>query len=177
MRTYLVDTPFTPRHRPLEPSGIMLWWMRLVSGRLYKTRTRYLRCFVYFYLSHHETKWYGPQTLNDGFFRMPSRAALAPGTHLTGRTLCAAAFRRSLCLDSIESPLMQPSAFQKRTYLAVGCTNGIYVGIRADSCEPSSITHARVTNSIGYSISESLGIYQPNFSGCTSRIQQVPRSM
>jgi len=61
-------------------------------------------------------KWFGPQTLNNGFFRVPSRTALAPGIHLTGRTHCAAAF-----------PL------QKRNYLAVGCTNGIYVGIRADS--------------------------------------------
>ncbi|KAH9960831.1 hypothetical protein BC827DRAFT_1205615 [Russula dissimulans] len=61
-------------------------------------------------------KWYGPQSLNDSFFRQPSRTPFAPGTHFTGRTICAA-----------------PFSFQKRNYLAVGCTNGIYVGIRTDS--------------------------------------------
>ncbi|KAF8501651.1 hypothetical protein F5888DRAFT_1898003 [Russula emetica] len=62
-------------------------------------------------------KWYGPQMLNDGFFRLPSRSSLtAAGMHFTGRILCAAHF-----------------PFHKRNYLAAGCTNGIYVGIRADS--------------------------------------------
>ncbi|KAI9512110.1 hypothetical protein F5148DRAFT_1166295 [Russula earlei] len=61
-------------------------------------------------------KWYGPQTLNDGFFRLPSRTPFAPGTQFTGRAICAA-----------------PFPFHKRNYLAVGCTNGIYVGVRADS--------------------------------------------
>lgn len=61
-------------------------------------------------------KWYGPQTLNNGFFRLPSRNSLTAGMQFTGRILCAAHF-----------------PFQKRNFLAAGCTNGVYVGIRADS--------------------------------------------
>ncbi|KAH8994939.1 hypothetical protein EDB92DRAFT_1814889 [Lactarius akahatsu] len=61
-------------------------------------------------------KWYAPQPLNDGFFRVPSRIPYAQGTRFTGRILCAAVL---------------PS--QGRNYLAVGCTNGIHVGMRTDS--------------------------------------------
>ncbi|KAI0303762.1 hypothetical protein B0F90DRAFT_1816034 [Multifurca ochricompacta] len=61
-------------------------------------------------------KWFAPQTLNDGFFRVPSRIPHVQGTHFTGRAVCVAVF---------------PS--QGRNYLAVGCTNGIYVGMRTDS--------------------------------------------
>lgn len=69
---------------------------------------------------------------------------------------------------------MELPAFQKRNYLAVGCTNGVYVGIRADSCELYRISLVLVTNSIGYSVSEGLGIHQPNNSSRHSGIQQVP---
>ncbi|KAH9063839.1 hypothetical protein EDB87DRAFT_1829598 [Lactarius vividus] len=61
-------------------------------------------------------KWYAPQPLNDGFFRVPSRIPYAQGTRFTGRVLCAAVL-----------------SSQGRNYLAVGCTNGIYVGMRTDS--------------------------------------------
>jgi hypothetical protein len=52
---------------------------------------------------------------------------------------------------------MNPPAFQKRNYLAAGCTNGIYVGIRADSCELSYISLTLVVNLLAYSISEGFG--------------------
>ncbi|KAH9037804.1 hypothetical protein EDB85DRAFT_1860932 [Lactarius pseudohatsudake] len=67
-------------------------------------------------------KWYAPQPLNDGFFRVPSRIPYAQGTRFTGRILCAAVL-----------PLMKLLASQGRNYLAVGCTNGIHVGMRTDS--------------------------------------------
>jgi len=69
---------------------------------------------------------------------------------------------------------MEPTAFQKRNHLAAGCTNGIYVGIRAESCKPFYISLTLVTDSRDYSISESLGTHQPNLNSCRARIQQVP---
>jgi hypothetical protein len=41
--------------------------------------------------------------------------------------------------------LMRLSASQGKNYLAVGCTSGIYVGIRADSCE---LRHFRLSQSL-----------------------------
>jgi RHO1 GDP-GTP exchange protein 1/2 len=41
---------------------------------------------------------------------------------------------------------MGRTAFQKRNYLAAGCTNGIYVGVRAESCEPFCISLMLATN-------------------------------
>lgn len=35
---------------------------------------------------------------------------------------------------------MGRTVFQKRNFLAVGCTNGVYLGIRADSCKPFYIS-------------------------------------
>jgi hypothetical protein len=68
---------------------------------------------------------------------------------------------------------MGGTAFQKRNFLAAGCTNGVYVGIRADSCEPFYISLTLVTDLRGYSISEGLGTHQPNLNSCRPRIQQV----
>ncbi len=67
-------------------------------------------------------------------------------------------------------------AFQKRKYLAAGCTSGIYVGIRADSCKPFyfSLTLALPLILGIYSISEGLGTHQPNFNSCRFRIQRTP---
>ena len=45
---------------------------------------------------------------------------------------------------------MEPSVFQKQNHVAASCTNGIYMGTRADSCE-SSLT--LVTDLLAYSIS------------------------
>jgi len=41
VRTRLDDTPYIPGRRLLGPSGTVHLWMRLVSGRLDKTRTKY----------------------------------------------------------------------------------------------------------------------------------------
>ena len=41
--------------------------------------------------------------------------------------------------------LIRLSASQGKNYLAVGCTSGIYVGIRADSCE---LAHFRLSESL-----------------------------
>jgi hypothetical protein len=84
-------------------------------------------------------KWYAPQPLNDGFFRVPPRQAYTLGTHFAGRIICAAVL---------------PS--QGRNYLAVGCTTGIYVGIRADASfrkvldfiKPTSIIALPESNSV-----------------------------
>jgi hypothetical protein len=48
------------------------------------------------------------------------------------------------------------TAFQKRNYLAAGCTNGIYVGVRAESCKAFYISLTLVTDLRDYSISEGL---------------------
>jgi hypothetical protein len=69
---------------------------------------------------------------------------------------------------------MGRTAFHKRNYLAAGCTNGIYVGIRAESCKPFYISLTLVTDSRDYSISEGLGTHQTNLDSCCPRIQQVP---
>jgi hypothetical protein len=68
---------------------------------------------------------------------------------------------------------MEPSEFKKRNYLAAGCTTGIYVGIRADSCEVSYISPTLVVNLLAYSISEGFGKRQPNLNSCRPRIQQA----
>ncbi|KAI0040258.1 hypothetical protein FA95DRAFT_1611936 [Auriscalpium vulgare] len=61
--------------------------------------------------------WFSPQPLNDGFFRIISpRIPFATGTRFTGRVTCAAPFSRD-----------------GRNYLVVGCSNGIYIGQRADN--------------------------------------------
>ncbi|KAI0058174.1 hypothetical protein BV25DRAFT_1891692 [Artomyces pyxidatus] len=61
--------------------------------------------------------WFAPQPLNDGYFRIiSSRIPLTPGTRFTGHVTCATAFFNNA-----------------RSYLAVGCSNGIYVGMRADN--------------------------------------------
>ncbi|KAI0001432.1 CNH domain-containing protein [Russula compacta] len=56
---------------------------------------------------------YAPQTLNDGFFRIPPRIQFNREAHYTGRTVCAAGF-----------------SLQGEGYIAVGCTRGIYVSRR-----------------------------------------------
>ncbi|KAI0322603.1 hypothetical protein OF83DRAFT_1049094 [Amylostereum chailletii] len=64
-------------------------------------------------------RWFASQPLNDGFFRVISaRLTFAPGAKLTGRVSCAVAF----CAWN-----------NGRSFLAVGCSSGIYVGLRADS--------------------------------------------
>ncbi|KAI0264429.1 hypothetical protein BC834DRAFT_826441 [Gloeopeniophorella convolvens] len=63
------------------------------------------------------SQWFSPQALNDGFFRAISpRVPLVKGSQFTGRVCCAA-----------------PFSYQERSYLAVGCATGIYIGMRADS--------------------------------------------
>jgi hypothetical protein len=54
---------------------------------------------------------------------------------------------------------MGRTAFQKRNFLAAGCTNGVYVGIRADSCELFYISPTLVTDLRDSSISEGLGTH------------------
>jgi hypothetical protein len=71
------------------------------------------------------------------------------------------------------STLMGRTAFQKRNLLAAGCTNGIYVGIRTDSCKRLYISLTLVTDLRDYSISEGLGTHQPNLNSCRPRNQQV----
>ena len=66
---------------------------------------------------------------------------------------------------------MEPSVFQKRNYFVAGCTNGIYVGTRADSCEPSYILLTLIADSLAYSISEGFGTRQANLNSCCPRIQ------
>jgi hypothetical protein len=69
---------------------------------------------------------------------------------------------------------MQLIVSHERNYLAVGCTNGVYVGLRANSCESSEFLAGSVTNLLMRSVPKGLGIHQPNFDGRHSKVQQVP---
>ncbi|KAI0001433.1 hypothetical protein BJV74DRAFT_818572 [Russula compacta] len=73
---------------------------------------------------------YQPHTLDNTFFCVPPpRIQLTRGRQFTGRALCVAEF-----------------SYQGGHYLAVGCTNGIYVSDRAsDSREPSESSARSVT--------------------------------
>lgn len=65
---------------------------------------------------------------------------------------------------------MARTAFQKRNYFAAGCTNGIYVGIRAESCKPLYISLMLLIDLREYSISEGIGTHQLNLNSCRPRI-------
>ncbi|TFY66575.1 hypothetical protein EVG20_g4514 [Dentipellis fragilis] len=61
--------------------------------------------------------WFAPQTIDDGFFRViSSRVPFTPGVKFTGHISCAVAFFSG-----------------GRSFIAVGCATGIYVGHRGQS--------------------------------------------
>jgi RHO1 GDP-GTP exchange protein 1/2 len=56
---------------------------------------------------------------------------------------------------------MQLIVSQDRNYLAVGCVNGIYVGLRANSCESSELLAGSVTNSLCVAFRRVLQLINP----------------
>jgi len=74
---------------------------------------------------------YTPQTLNDGFFRIPPRIQFTRGVNYTGRIACAALF-----------------SFGGEGYIAVGCTSGIYVSKRATDHSFRKVLESNEPNSM-----------------------------
>ena len=59
--------------------------------------------------------------------------------HYTGRAICATEFCKDALPSYYSSALIRLSAFRGEGYIAVGCTNGIYVSKRTTDCESSKV--------------------------------------
>jgi len=67
--------------------------------------------------SHDANKWFAPNTINDGFFRTKTLRVLSNSTQVfTGRITAATIFSRL-----------------NKDFVAVGCQDGIYVGVRGEA--------------------------------------------
>ncbi|KAI9512114.1 CNH domain-containing protein [Russula earlei] len=79
----------------------------------------------------HEKELYTSRVLDESSFRTPPRFQTSQETHFTGQVLCAVEF-----------------LYQERHYLAVGCTNGIYVRDRKGRSSPFRVLESDTPTSI-----------------------------
>ncbi|KAI9512116.1 CNH domain-containing protein [Russula earlei] len=79
----------------------------------------------------HEKELYTSRMLDESSFRTPPRFQTSQETHFTGQVLCAVEF-----------------LYQERHYLAVGCTNGIYVRDRKGHSPPRRVLESDTPTSI-----------------------------